>query len=114
MFISSDNRCYSYTGYSGTCVAVSSWTTFEIQEATSSYDIKVRRDVALGFGPIPLCYKCVSSKTNPSYHTGAAQTIEWKVDIQQVMNCDLSLVLKTSGLPLKTIELPYVAGVAKY
>ena len=107
MFISSDNRCYSYTGYSGTCVAVSSWTTFEIQEATSSYDIKVRRDVALGFGPIPLCYKCVSSNA-------AAQSIEWKVTIQQVMNCDLSLVLKTSGLPAKTIQLPYVAGVANY
>jgi hypothetical protein len=44
----------------------------------------------------------------------AAQSIEWKVTIQQVMNCDLSLVLKTSGLPAKTIQLPYVAGVAKY
>ena len=56
----------------------------------------------------------MSSKSNAAYHTAAAQTIEWKVTIQQVMNCDLSLVLKTSGLPLKTIELPYVAGVANY
>jgi len=38
----------------------------------SNYDITVKRDVAVGHGPYPLCYKCVSSKANPSYHTGAA------------------------------------------
>lgn len=117
-----DNQCHLYKTFTRSACVYNGATGFRTYtndgivkfNLEANYDITMKRDVAVGYGPFPLCYTCVSSKANPSYHTGAAQTIEWKVTIQQVMNCDTSLVLKTSGLPAKTVDIPYLAGVADY
>jgi hypothetical protein len=73
-----NNKCYGYkTINPDNCGYHSYWRHYkndglEKLKLESNYDITVKRDVAVGHGPYPLCYKCVSSKANPSYHTGAA------------------------------------------
>mgnify|MGYP006088799077 CR=1 FL=1 len=82
----------------------------------SSYDITVKRNVELGYGPHTFCYKCTSSKQTAINHgSDAAQVLEYKFSIQQVMNCDKTLTIKAqggAGVPLLTKEYTYASSPA--
>ena len=82
--------------------------------ASPNHDITIKRDVAAGFGPFKLCFKCTSTKVNSSYHTTIPTPVfVWKVSILQVMDCTTTLAVITPGTvnaPVSTLVLTYSSG----
>ena len=68
----------------------------------SAYKVTVKRNVAAGFGPVSLCYKCTSSNGHQT------KTFTWT--IQQVMDCNNAMVLKSqadANVPVTPMAVPW-------
>ena len=106
--------CTLVTQSGGVCTTTAFTSTDVTIGASPTYSVTAKRNVVPGYGPHLFCYKCTSSKALPNFHNGAVQTIEFKMSIQQVMDCSTTLVkiAQGSGAPVSPMNIAYVASPA--